>query len=80
MPRQYRILHRHVADPPNQFRRLRPKMDGQIYDRAEVRVAIGFMRDNPTVEGIAVRLDDELFNIISFTQEAEAPLSFPFPS
>jgi hypothetical protein len=37
------------------------------------------MRANPHIEGVMVRLNTiEMFNIVSFTQDAEAPRAFKF--
>ncbi len=49
-----------------------------LIDHQEIRDAVEHMRINPWVEGMCLRLDDELFNIMSFTQEARAPHSFVF--
>ena len=35
------------------------------------------MKNHPFIEAICVRLDDELFNVISFTQDALAPGGLP---
>jgi len=75
MPRQYRILYKRDAGP---FTAMKPFVNTRLYDRPEVAVAIEYMRQNPHVEGMAMKLDTERFNIMSFEQDAEAPNSFTF--
>jgi hypothetical protein len=43
-----------------------------------VNLAVDLMRDNPFIEGICVRLEDELFNITSLTRPALLPDAFLF--
>jgi len=76
--RQYRILFRRSGSKPGVWATLRPHVNAQLYDKPEVTAAIEHMRVNPHITGIAVQLDDEIFNVVSFTQEAEAALSFKF--
>lgn len=76
MPRQYRIFYRRNAGA--NFATLQPGAHAAIYDKPEVQAAIDHMRDNPHVEGMSLRLPDEQFNVIAFSQEAEAPNSFMF--
>ncbi len=75
--RQYKILYKRTGMP--NFKSLEPGTTSNLADRPQVKAAIDLMRDNPCVEGMAVRLDDELFNIVAFEQPAEAPLAFKFP-
>ena len=74
--RQYVILYKRGAN--KDFARLNPKDHANFMDHEEVREAIELMRQWPFVEGICVRLGDELFNIMSFTQEAIAPNASQF--
>lgn len=75
--RQYYILYKRAL---GQWNKLNSRDHAGLYDRHEVAQAIDYMAANPAVEGIALRLnDDEMFNIVSFVQDAEAPLAFPFP-
>ena len=74
--RQYVILYRRGAG--KEFARLNPKDHANLVDHEEVREAIELMRQRPFLEGMCVRLNDELFNIMSFTQEAIAPNAFQF--
>ena len=60
--------------------RLEPKTHAGLYDKPEVSTAIAFMASNPSVEMVGVRLDDEIYMVRSFTQDAEAPNSFTFPA
>ena len=74
--RQYAILYKRGAGKG--FARLNPADHAKLIDHDEVREAVELMRQRPFLEGACVRLDDELFNIVSFTQEAVAPNAFPF--
>ena len=74
--RQYVILYKRGAN--KDFACLNPKDHANLVDHEEVREAVELMRQRPFVEGICVRLGDELFNIMSFTQEAIAPNAFQF--
>lgn len=73
--RQYAIFYRRGAGP---FSRLNGRDHAGLIDRNEIREVIELMRTRPALEGACVRLDDELFNIVSFTQEAIAPDAFQF--
>ena len=73
--RQYAIYYRRGG---GKFGRLEANAHHSLYSRPEVSTAIGFMQTNPTAEGVAVRLGDELFNIMSLAQEAIAPNAFVF--
>lgn len=73
--RQYVILYKRGG---SDFTRLERFSHAALYDRPEVQDAINLMRDRPALEGAAIRLGDELYNITSFNQEAEAPRAFRF--
>ena len=74
--RQYVILYKrgHGKD----FTRLNPKDHANLIDHEEVRDAIELMRQRPFLEGACVRLNDELFNIMSLSQKAMDPNAFLF--
>jgi len=72
--RQYIILYK--RGQAKEFGRLKPIEHKGLYDRFEVNVAIAAMRNWKFMEGACVRIDDELFNIVSFDQEAKAPDAF----
>ena len=74
--RQYAILYKRGTG--KEFVRLNPLDHAKLIDRGEVREAIKLMRQRPFLEATCVRLNDELFNIMSFTQEAVAHNAFPF--
>ena len=74
--RQYIILYK--RGQAKEFGRLKPIEHKGLYDRKEVREAIDKIREQPAFEAICVRLGDELFNIVSFEQEAAAPDAFEF--
>jgi hypothetical protein len=76
MKRQYRILYK--RNPGSEFATLEPGAHRAIYDKPQVNEAIEVMRAYPYIVGLAVQVDVELFNIMSFTQEAEAPNAFLF--
>lgn len=75
--RQYFIYYRR-GGPDRKWGKLTPAIHQGLYQREPVQAVVTFIRDNPAVEGVAVRIDDEMFNIIAFTQEAEAPQAFKF--
>ncbi len=74
--RQYVILYKRGAG--KEFARLNPSDHARLIDRDEIRETIELMRQRPFLEGACVRLGDELFNIMSFMQEAIAPNAFAF--
>lgn len=74
--RQYVILYKRGAG--KDFARLNPYDHANLIDHDEIREAVELMRQRPFLEGTCVRLQDELFNIISFAQEAVAPNAFAF--
>lgn len=59
--RQYVILYRRGA---GKWGRVTPQLHRGLYDKPAVNAAIVFLRENPAAEGVAVRLDDEQFNIM----------------
>ena len=59
--RRYVILYRRGK---GDWGRVTPGVHAGIYDKPEVNTAIAFLRINPSAEGVIVRLQDELFNIM----------------
>lgn len=78
MPRQYQILYKRGLGAEGKMARLEPKTHAALYDKPEVTSAIAYMAANPATEMIGVRLEDEIYMVRSFTQDAEAPNSFCF--
>lgn len=76
--RQYYILYRRGLS--GNWSKLNSQDHASLYARDEVAQAIAFIAANSHVEGVAIRLDDEMFNIVSFVQDAEAPSAFVFPA
>ena len=76
--RQYRILFRRSGSKPGLWVTLRPFENATLYDKPEVNAAIELMRVTPHIVGIAVQIEDEVYNVVSFTQDAEAALAFKF--
>lgn len=72
--RQLRILYKRGS--AGQFRPLEEFVHHSLYGRKEVYAAADVMRAHDYIEGVALRLDDELFNLVTFEQEAIAPKSF----
>ena len=73
--RQYAIFYKRAG---GQFSRLNQADHAKLIDHEEIREAVELLRQRPYFEGLAIRLDDELFNVVTFTQEAMAPNSFLF--
>lgn len=75
--RQYYVLYK--RGPGGTFAHLKPGRDNALYERAEVHTAVETLALHPFMEAIALRIEDEMYNIITFVQDAEAPNSFPLP-
>ena len=75
--RQYYVLYKRAL---SQWSKLNSRDHTNLYNRPEVAQAVAFISANLHVEGVALRLDDEMFNIVSFVQDAEAPNAFVFPA
>ena len=76
LTRQYYLFYKRLGSP--QFAKLEPGTNCSLYNKPELAEAIEYVRTHPTVEGIAVRVADELFNVIVFEQEAIAAKAFLF--
>lgn len=74
--RQYKLFYKRFGAP--NFSQLEPIVHSPLYDKPTVQAAIEHMRMNPYIEGMAIRVEREMFNIMAFEQEAEAPKSFKF--
>lgn len=74
--RQYTIFY--MRGGMSNFKRLDKLVDHNLYDRAEVQDQINYIRRTPSVEGVAVRVKDELFNIMAFESDTVTTDSFPF--
>jgi hypothetical protein len=74
--RQYAIFYKRGVG--GKFSRLNQNDNAGLIDHEEIRDAIEVMRLHPFIERVCVRLNDELFDIASFTQEAIAPDAFVF--
>ncbi len=74
--RQYVILYKRGTG--KEFIRLNPADHSNLIDHEEVREAVELMRRRIFLEAACVRLNDELFNIMSFSQDAIAPNAFQF--
>ena len=61
----------------NRWRQLQPGVHDDLCARPEVQRAIRHLRDDPSIEGIAVRLGDDLFNLMA--AEASDCYEFTFP-
>jgi hypothetical protein len=73
--RQYYIFYKREG---GKFAKLDPTAHANLYDKPEVAQAIDALRGNLAFEAVAVRVGNELFNVVAFTQEAEAPQAFKF--
>ena len=59
------------------WRQLQPGVHDGLCNKPEVREAIRYMRDNPAVEGVAVRVGDELFNVMAVAGDRCYEFAFP---
>lgn len=75
LTRQYQIQYKRAG---GKFATLSPNVHSTLYQRPEVQEAVDLIRNSTTIVGVAVQLNDELFNVVSFTQEAIAANSFTF--
>ena len=73
--RQYFIFYKRGK---GEFTRLNPTDYRKLIDRKEVNQAVDIMKNNPSIEGVCVRLEDELFNITSLSRPALLPDAFLF--
>jgi hypothetical protein len=73
--RQYTVLYKRGT---GDFAVLQPNVHKQLYDRLDVNNAIEHMRKNRTVQGMAIVVADEMWNVMAFTQPAQAPNGFLF--
>lgn len=74
--RQYKLFYKRLG--AEKFTPLEPGAHKAIYDREEVNAAIALIKERSFLEGAVVRIADELFNVIAFTQDALAPNAFEF--
>jgi hypothetical protein len=61
----------------NRWRQLQPGVHDDLCARPELQRAIRYMRDDPSVEGIAVRLGDDLFNLMAAVPADCYEFTFP---
>lgn len=73
--RQAAIYYRQQG--AKQFARLDPENETHrgLYERGEIGAAADLLRHYSFIEGIAIRIGDEAFNLVKFSQDAVAPLS-----
>lgn len=74
--RQYVILYKRLG--MQQAVPLEPLVHAGLYGRAEVVAAIEHMRNHEHVEGMAIHLGDEQFQLFSFNHEVLKPNAFQF--
>jgi hypothetical protein len=72
--RRFIIYHRRGR---NRWRQLQPGRHDDLCGRPEIDRAICYLRDDSIVAGIAVRLGDDLFNLM--TAAASDCYEFTFP-
>ncbi len=73
---QYFIFYKRGVG--KEFVRLNDRDHLPLIDHQEIRDAARHMQENPWIEGMCLRLEDEVFNIIACQQEARAPDSLLF--
>jgi len=74
--RQYAIFYKRGTG--GEFSRLNQNDHAKLIGHEEIQEAVEVMRQKPFIERTCVRLIDELFDIVSFNQEAIAPNAFVF--
>jgi hypothetical protein len=72
--RRYVILYRRGT---GDWGRLTAGVHRGLYHRPEIKAAVVLHRDNPAAEGVAVRLGDEIFNVM-VTVEPKTENTFAF--
>ena len=72
--RRFIIYHRRGRD---RWRQLQPGVHADLCARPEVQRAIRYLRDDPSVAGIAVRLGDDLFNLMAANPNDCYEFTFP---
>jgi len=72
--RRFIIYHRRGR---NRWRQLQPVVHDDLFARAEIQRAIRYLRDDPSVAGIAVRLGDDLFNLMAADPNDCYEFTFP---
>jgi hypothetical protein len=55
---------------------LEPLVHKNLYERPEIDTAVQVLRQHPFIQGVAVNIDTEQFQLFSFDQLAEAPRAF----
>ena len=61
----------------NRWRQLQPGVHDDLCDRPEVQRAMRYLRDDPSVAGIAVRLGDDLYNLMAAVPSDCSEFAFP---
>jgi hypothetical protein len=72
--RRFIIYHRRGR---NRWRQLQPGVHDDLCARPELQQAIRYMRDNPSTDGIALRLGDDLFNLMAAAPADCYEFTFP---
>lgn len=74
--RQYQLFYKRLG--VDKFAPLQPNVHAPLYGRKEVKAAVAHMRENPHVEGMAIRIETEQFNIIASDQDELVENAFTF--
>jgi hypothetical protein len=74
--RQYAIFYKRGTG--GKFSRIKPNENAKLIDHEEVRETVAIAQQHPFIEGLMLRMEDEIFNVVSFDQEAIAPDAFQF--
>ena len=77
--RQYVIFYRRGDNP--RWGQLEPIVNEGLYKRPEVALAVAFIQTNLAIEGVCVRLGDDVFNImvlIAGNPSHDPTKAFPF--
>lgn len=74
---QYRVFFKSAtAESGGKFTPLEPGVHKTVYERVTVKRAVQLIRDNPILEGVVVRDEFGLYNVVTFVATKLDPMAF----
>lgn len=74
---QYRVFFKAAtAESGGKFTPLEPGVHKTVYERGAVQKAVRIIQDNPILEGVVVRDEFGLYNIVTFVATRLDPMAF----